>query len=162
MRALSTRGLRDPKARGPRLRKVIASAVLALVVVVGIGRPAVGEDAEARLEALSVKLKEHSVADEKRHAATTEIGKAEALRDKARTLTKKRSDRDELARTLDELDGTVALVGAVIIHAEAKAKMDEQKAKMAKVKADLAEVQAKADKLEAQQAEMEKKIGGAK
>lgn len=140
-----------------------AAAIVALVAVVGITRPVAGEDADsdARLQKLTVELKEQEVADEKRHAATTDIGKAEALRDKARSLGKRR-DRDELARTLDELDGTVALVKAKIIAAEAKAKLDEQKAKQEKIKAELAQVKAEADKLEKQQAEIEKKIGGMK
>ena len=155
------RAMRSQNARRSRLREFVAAAALALAIV-GAGRPAVAEDAEARLEQLTVKLKEYEVADEKRHAATSEIGKAEALRDKARTLTKKRKDRDALGRALDELDGTIALVGSTIVAAEAKAKLDEQKAKMTKTKADLAEVRAKADKLEQQQAEMQKKIGGAK
>ena len=149
------------KPRGTRTRTLAAAAALALVVVFGASGPVAGEDADARLQKLTVELKEQEVADEKRHAATTDIGKAEALRDKARSLGK-RKDRDELARTLDELEGTLALVKSKIIAAEAKAKLEEQKAKMAQIKSELAKVKTEADKLEKQQAEIEKKIGGGK
>ena len=152
MRAIST---------GTRMRTLATAAAFALVVVVGATRPVWGEDADARLQKLTVELKEQSVADEKRHAATTDIGKAEALRDKARSLGK-RKERDERDRTLDELEGTLALVKAKIIAAEAKAKLDEQKAQQAQIKSELAKVKAEADKLEKQQAEIEKKIGGMK
>jgi chromosome segregation ATPase len=146
-------------------RKRTTLAAVAFAVLLGVGgtaRLAAGDDGEARLQKLTVDLKEKEVADEKRHAATTDIGKAEALRDKARTLVSKRRDRDALARTLDELEATLELVGAKITAAEAKAKLDEQKAKMAKVKEQLAKVKAEADKLEKQQAEIEKKLGGGK
>jgi DNA polymerase I-like protein with 3'-5' exonuclease and polymerase domains len=141
-------------------------AVLAIAMVAGLAgsRSAVGEekdDAEGRLQSFTVQLKEHEVADT-RHAATSEIGKAEALRDKARTLTEKRSDREVLDRTLDELEATLALVGAKIVHAGAKAKLDEQKAKMGEIKAKLAKTKTSADELEKKQADMSSKLGGGK
>jgi hypothetical protein len=139
-------------------------AALALSMLAVLAGPAVAAedaDADARLQKYTVELKEHEVADT-RHAATSEIGKAEALRDKALTLVKKRKDRDALGRTLDELEATLAMIGAKITHAEAKAKLDGQKAESDKVKAELAKVKAAADKLEQQQQELEKRLGGAK
>lgn len=140
-------------------------SVLAIALVAGLAAsPAIGDedgDAEAKLQAYTVKLKEHEVAD-KRHAATSEIGKAEALRDKARTLTKKRSDREELGRTLDELEATLELVAARIVHAEARAQLDAQKVEMEEVQKQLTKTKAAADDAEKKQAEIAGKIGGGK
>ena len=149
-----------------RARSRPTLSVLAIAIVAGLAgsRPAVGDekdDGEARLSAYTVKLKEQEVAD-KSHAATGEIGKAEALRDKARTLTEKRSDREELTRTLDELEATLELVDAKIVHAEAKAKLADQKGKMELVKGKLAKTKASADELEKKQAELSSKLGGGK
>ncbi len=146
-----------------RARSRPTLSVLAIAIVASLAGPAVGEekDDEARLSAYTVKLKEQEVADT-RHAATGEIGSAEALRDKARTLTEKRSDRDALARTLDELEATLELVAAKIIHAEAKAKLAEQKTKMDQVKAKLAKTKVAADELEKKQSELSSKLGGGK
>jgi hypothetical protein len=148
-----------------RARSRPTMAVLAIAMVAGLAgsRSAVGEedDGEARLQAFTVQLKEQEVADT-RHAATSEIGKAEALRDKARQLTEKRSDREVLDRTLDELEATLALVGAKIVHASAKAKLDEQKAKMGEIKSKLAKTKTTADELEKKQADMASKLGGGK
>lgn len=149
----------------PRARWRPTVAVLAIALVAGMaGNRAVAgskdeQDPEARLQGLTVQLKEQEVADTQ-HAATSEIGKAEALRDKARTLTKKRKDRDALARVLDELEATLALVGAKIVHAEAKAKLDEQKAEMEQLQATLAKTKAAADELEQKQQELSSKLGG--
>ncbi len=140
-----------------RSAAILGAFAIATLVWVGGSRFAVGADtaeADARLQKYSVELKEHEVADTLK-AATSEIGKAEALRDKARTLMKKRKDRDELARTLDELEATVSLVGAKIIHSQAKAKHDEVKGNLDKVRAELDQVQTEAEQLEA-------KLGGDK
>ena len=137
------------------------AATLAAVFVLGVGSAAVGEDADARLQKLSVELKEQDVADTQ-HAATPELGKAEALRDKARTLVGERRDRDALAMTLDELEATLSLVEAKILHAAAKAKLDAAKTRREKARDDLAKVRNDADALEKQQAELEKKLGGGK
>jgi hypothetical protein len=149
-----------------RARSRPTLSVLAIALVAGLAgsRPAIGDEddnGEARLSTYTVKLKEHEVADT-RHAATSEIGKAEALRDKARTLTEKRSDRDALTRTLDELEATLSLVEAKIIHAEAKAKLADQKGKMELVKGKLAKTKASADELEKKQSELGSKLGGGK
>jgi hypothetical protein len=140
-----------------RSAATLAAVAIAMLVMVGDSRVAVGDDSseeDARLQKYTVELKEHSVADT-RKAATSEIGKAEALRDKARTLMKKRKDRDELARTLDELEATVALIGGKIVHAEAKAKHDEVKGNLDNVRTELDKVQTEAEQLE-------KKLGGDK
>lgn len=149
-----------------RARSRSTLTALAIVMATGLAAslPAAGDepsDAEAKLQALTVQLKEQEVADAK-HAATSEIGKAEALRDKARTLTDKRSDRDELTRTLDELEATLALVGAKIVHADAKAKLAAQEAKMKAVETTLAKTKKAADELEKKQAELSAKLGGGK
>lgn len=140
-------------------------SALTIALVAGLAAsPAVGDekdDAEAKLQTFTVQLKEHEVADT-RHAATAELGKAEALRDKALGLTDKRSDRDALVRTLDELEATLAVVGAKIVHAEAKAKLAEQKAEMEKITAELTKTKAAADELEKQQAALSSKLGGGK
>jgi hypothetical protein len=146
------------------LRPTLAALAIAMVAGLAGSRPAAGDekdDAEARLSELTVKLKEHEVADT-RHAATSEIGKAEALRDKARTLTDKRSDRDALDRALDELEATLSLVDARIVHAAAKAKLDEQKTKMKELQATLTKTKAAADELEKKQQSMATKLGGGK
>lgn len=147
-----------------RARSRPTLSVLAIAIVAGLAGPAVGDekdDGEAKLQAFTVKLKEQEVADT-RHAATSEIGKAEALRDKARTLTEKRSDRDALVRTLDELEATLELVAAKIVHAESKAKLDAMKSEMEAVKATLKKTKAAADELEKKQAELGSKLGGGK
>jgi DNA repair exonuclease SbcCD ATPase subunit len=144
-------------------RPTLSAMTIALVAGLAAS-PAVGDEkdgTEAKLQSLTVQLKEHEVADT-RHAATSELGKAEALRDKARTLTDKRSNREALARALDELEATLALVGAKIVHAEAKTKLAEQKAEMDKISAELAKTKASADELEKQQAALSSKIGGGK
>ena len=145
----------------PGLRSRLFAATLAAVFVLGVGSAALGEDADARLQKLSVELKEHDVADTQ-HAATSELGKAEALKDKARTLVGERRERDVLESTLDELEATLSLVEAKIIHAAAKVKLDAAKAKRDKARSELAKVRNDADALEKQQAELEKKLGGGK
>jgi hypothetical protein len=138
-----------------RSRTTFAALTIALLVILGDSRPAIGDEAdEQRLQKYTVELKEHEVADS-RKAATSELGKAEALRDKARSLMQKRKNRDELARTLDELEATVSLIGAKIVHAEAKAKHDGQKNKLGELRAELEKVQTEAEKLE-------KRLGGGK
>ena len=147
-----------------RSRPSLATLAITMIAGLALSRPAAGDekvDVEAKLEAFTVQLKEHEVADT-RHAATSEIGKAEALRDKARTLTEKRKDRDQLIRTLDELEATLELVGAKIVNSEAKAKLDEQRAAMKELQAELAKTKAAADELEQQQAALESKLGGGK
>jgi DNA repair exonuclease SbcCD ATPase subunit len=140
----------------------LAAAALVAMIVLGPGR-AVGEDggADARLQKLSVELKHHDVADTS-HAATAELGKAEALKDKARPLIGERREREVLDRTLDELEATLSLIEAKIIQAAAKAKLDAAKAKREEIRAELAKVRSEADALEKQQAELEKKLGGGK
>lgn len=147
-----------------RSRPTLAALTIAMVAGLTLSRPAAGDekvDAEAKLQAFTVQLKEHEVADT-RHAATSELGKAEALRDKARTLTDKRKDRDALLRTLDELEATLELVGAKIVHAEAEAKLDAQKTAMQEVQDKLAKTKVAADEAEKKQAELAGKIGGGK
>lgn len=140
------------------MRAMLAAAAIAAFVFAS-DTHAADKDGEARLQELTVKLKEHEVADT-RHAATTEIGTAEALRDKARTLTKKRRDRDQLVRTLDELEATLAVVGAKIVVSEADAKYTATQAKLEETKSELAAIRATADKLEKEQSALTKKLGG--
>ncbi len=147
-----------------RARPTMAALTIVMVAGLAGSRPALGDekaDVEARLQALTVQLKKHEVADTT-HAATSEIGKAEALRDKARSLSDKRRDREAMAHTLDELQATLALVGAKIVHAETKAKYDAQKTKMKEATNALARTKASADDLEQQQAQLERKLGGGK
>jgi len=143
----------------------LGAAALAAMLVLATGNVAIGGDDggadDARLQNLSVELKKHEVADTS-HAATAEIGKAEALKDKARPMVGERKDREALARTLDELEATLSLVEAKLAHAAAKSKLDVAKAKRDDIKSELAKVRTDADALEKQQAELEKKLGGGK
>lgn len=144
-----------------RIRAALRVGVVALALV-GIARTASSADdkeADARLQKLTVVLKQHDVGDT-RKAATAEIGKAEALRDKARAAIGQRKEREALARTLDELEGTLSLVEAKIKASEAKAKLEAAKAKRAEIKAQLAKIRAEADDLEKQQQDVQKKLGG--
>jgi hypothetical protein len=148
-----------------RTRSRPTLSVLAIALVAGLAAsPAIGDeddDAEARLQSYTVKLKEQEVAD-KRNAATSELGKAQALIDKSRTLSEKRSDREELARTLDELQATLELSAARIVHADARAQLDAQKVEMEEVQKQLTKTKAAADDAEKKQAEIAGKIGGGK
>jgi hypothetical protein len=150
--------------KGPRRRMLAAAAVIALTVF-GVGRDAVGggddDGADARLQKLSVDLKEYNVADTD-HAATAELGKAEALRDKARSLMGERKEREVLAQTLDELEATASLIDAKIIAAAAKSKRSAAEKKRDELRGQVKTTQADADKLEQQQASLEKKLGGGK
>lgn len=139
----------------------LAAAALAAMIVLGPGRVAIGEDADAKLQKLTVELKQYDVADTS-HAATAELGEAESLRDKARSLIGERRERETLARALDRLEATLSLIDAKIVHAAAKAKLDAAKAKREEIRAELTKVRADADALEKQQAELEKKLGGGK
>ncbi|MBK6916579.1 MAG: hypothetical protein IPH07_04175 [Deltaproteobacteria bacterium] len=151
-----------PFAANPRTTHLTVGATLLALMLLGPGRiEAADDDGDARLQKLTVELKEHNV-DDTRHAATTELGKAEALRDKARTMIGERRERDALARTLDELEGTLSLIGAKIKHAAAKAGHDDAAKKRDALAAELAKVRADADALEKQQSELEKKLGGGK
>lgn len=146
-------------------RRALATAVVFALAVFGVGRDAIGgggdDGADARLQKLSVSLKQYNV-DDTDHAATAELGKAEALRDKARSLMGERRERDVLAQTLDELEGTVSLIDAKIIAAKAKSARVAAEKKRDELRAEVKKIQADADKLEAQQAELEKKLGGGK
>ena len=151
------------QTKGPKRRTLAAAAVLALLAF-GTGRDAIGGDddgADARLQKLSVDLKEYNVADTG-HAATAELGKAEALRDKARTLMGERREREVLAQTLDELEATASLIDAKIIAAAAKNKLTAAQKKRDELRGDVKQTQADADKLEQQQSDLEKKLGGGK
>jgi hypothetical protein len=138
----------------------MAVAGLALVVE---PTPASGDDADAKIQAASVELKTLEVAD-KDHVATAEIGKAEALRDKARSLVgaKKKDEEQALAWSVDELQGTVALIRGKIQNAEAKAKLEAAKKAAADKQAEIATTKAEAEKIEKETAEVAKKIGGGK
>ena len=67
--------------------------------------------ADAQLQELTVELKKLDVAD-KDNVATADLGKAEALRDKARTLVGDKKQTQALTWTLEELEATVAVVEA--------------------------------------------------
>ncbi len=142
----------------------LVATALTGALALPIGIVAAGDDGKAdeRLQALTVELKKYDVADDTHHAATAELGKAEALRDKARSLMGERRERDVLARAIDELEATLSLVEAKILHADAKTKLDKAKADAATLDAEVAKVRGEADALEKQQEEMQRKIGGGK
>lgn len=144
-------------------RTWLVATVLTGALALPVGVVAAGDDGKAdqRLQALTVELKKYDVADT-HHAATAELGKAEALRDKARSLMGERRERDALARAIDELEATLSLVEAKILHADAKAKLDKAKIDADGLEAEVSKVRAEADALEKQQDEMTKKLGGGK
>ena len=74
----------------------------------------------------------------------------------------KRKNRDELARTLDELEATLELSAARIVHAESRAQLDAQKVEMEEVQKQLTKTKAAADDAEKKQAEIAGKLGGGK
>lgn len=151
-----------PFAAKPSTPQLTVGATLIALLLLGPGRiEAADDNGDARLQKLTVELKEHNVADTS-HAATKELGTAESLRDKARTLIGQRRERDALTRTLDELEGTLSLVGARIKHAAAKSAHDDAAKKRDALTAELSKVRADADALEKQQSELEKKLGGGK
>jgi chromosome segregation ATPase len=145
----------------PRL--AVASVVAALFLAGSPNVAAKKDDgsADQKIQAMTVAIKKLEVLD-KRNAATAEIGQAEALRDKARSLIGKRKGRDALAATVDELEATVALAEGKIIEADKQAAVDARKAKLAQVRKELQQVNASLAKLEKEQAALQKKLGGGK
>ena len=121
------------------------------------------EEAEAdkRIQAATVELKKLETDDE-RKAATAEIGKAEALRDKARSILGDRKEREALVRTLDEMEGHLALASAQIVESDAKADLGAERAKLEAAKQELATVRANVSKLEKEQAELDRQLGAQK
>lgn len=145
------------------LKRTVAAASVALVLGLTMSTVAFGDDADpdAQLQELAVELKKLDVADED-HVATQEIGKAEALRDKARTLVGDKKAEEQLRWTLEELEATVALVDAKISrHAAEKALAAARKAVDDKQQ-QIETMTAEADQLEKKQSELEKKLGGGK
>ena len=144
------------------------SRIFAAVVVAGLLTTASplfaakdDSEADAKIQQMTVQLKELDVKDE-RNAATGELGQAEALVAKARSIIGERSERDALAQTLDEAEATLSLAEAKIIEADKQAALDEQKQKLAATEQKLKSTRATVAKLEKEQAELDAKLGGGK
>ena len=138
----------------------LGSLLVAVALVASSRLDARGPDhADARLQELTVELKKQDVNDS-HHAATAELGQAEALRDKARSLIGERRQKRQLARTLDELEATIALASAKIVAAEAKAKLDKATDRADKIRSELARIQKHAYELEKAGEQLQQRLGG--
>lgn len=151
--------------RTSRMRIGLGAAGLLLSLAV-LASPTVSAkkddgQADARIQAMTVELKKLEVADTKA-AATSEIGKAEALRDKARSLMGERKEREALQMTLEELEATVALAGGKIKEAGRSAELKAEKDKLHSLESALEEARTRVAALEKEQADIEKKLGGGK
>ncbi len=142
--------------------------LLAVAALVGLSTAAspifaAGDDGDAdtQIQNMTVQLKELGVKDA-RNAATSELGQAEALVDKARSIVGERKERDALERTLDEADATLSLAEAKIIEADKKAMLDEQKQLLAETESELATTRDKVAELETVQSDLDAKLGGGK
>ena len=152
--------------RAIRSRTGSRMAVAAAIVLMGLmADPSFAKkgdaDADAQIQAMTVELKKIEVAD-KRHAATAEIGKAEALRDKARSMVGDRKQREELARVLEELEATLALAQAKMIEAEKLAELEAEQQKLDATRKELAQTRGQVEQLEKEQAKIERQLGGGK
>ncbi len=140
-------------------------AVAALVGLSTAASPlfAAGDEgeADAQIQQMTVELKELGVKDG-RNAATSELGQAEALVAKARSIIGERKERDALGRTLEEAAATLSLAEAKIIEADKQAMLDEQKQILAETETELAGTRDKVAELETVQAELDEKLGGGK
>jgi len=145
------------------MRKTRILSLTAVVGIITMATPLFAADgtADSQIQQMTVKVKELETEDE-RNAATSELGQAEALIAKARSIVGERSERDELARTLEESEATLSLAEAKIIEADKQAALDEQGAALAKVEADLKSTRLEVDELEAEQAKLDAKLGGGK
>ncbi len=154
--------------RAPKIRTRSWTFSLAIIALLGLVTAASvsakkkrGGEADDKIQALTVELKELDVADE-HHAATSEIGQAEALRDKARSLIGERKQRELLEQTLERAEATVALASAKVVEAEKQAALDAQETQRDATNKELEAVRAAVAKLEKQQATLEKKLRGSK
>ena len=118
-------------------------------------------DADSQIQQMTVELKELDVKDG-RNAATSELGQAEALVAKARSIIGERKERDALERTLDEAAATLSLAEAKIIEADKQAELDEQKQLLAETESELTATRDEVAELEKVQAELDGKLGGGK
>lgn len=144
------------------LKRTAAVASVALVLGLAVTTVAFGDDAgpDAQLQELSVELKKLEVAD-KDNVATQEIGKAEALRDKARSLIGDKKSAQDLRWSLDEFEALVSLIEAKVGKHEAEQTLAAAKKQVDDTQAKIKELTATADQLEKKQSELEKKLGGA-
>ncbi len=146
-----------------RLQRFAAVACLGLGISAAGATVAFGDGAspDAQLQELTVELKKLDVAD-RDHVATQEIGKAEALRDKARSLVGNRKAAQELRWTLEELEATVALIDAKIGKHKADKELASVKQALEAKRNQIAVTNGEAQKLEEKQSELEKKLEGKK
>jgi chromosome segregation ATPase len=120
-----------------------------------------GDGPDAQLEELTVELKKLDVAD-KSNVATAELGRAEALRDKARSLIGDKKAKEQLTWALDELEATVALVDAKIEKDAAEKALADAKAAVDAKQQEISSLTTETETLEKKQGALEKKLGGGK
>jgi uncharacterized protein (DUF3084 family) len=145
------------------LKRTAAVTSVALVLGLAVTTVAFGDAGsdDAQLQELQVELKKLQVAD-KDNVATQEIGKAEALRDKARSLVGDKKATQDLRWSLEELEAVVNLVQAKISKHEAEQALAAVKGQVAETQGQIKELSTAADELEKKQSELEKKLGGGK
>ena len=138
------------------------AAVGTVALVLGLtGTMAFGDSSsDAQLQELTVELKKLEVAD-KDNVATQEIGKAEALRDKARSLIGVKKGADDLRWSLEELEAVVSLIEAKVGKHEAEQALAVVQKEVADTRAQTKELTGAADQLEKKQSQLEKQLGGA-
>jgi predicted nucleic acid-binding Zn-ribbon protein len=142
------------------LKRTAAVASVALVLGLAVTTVAFGDDSsDTQLQELQVELKKLQVADND-NVATEEIGKAEALRDKARSLIGAKKSAQDLRWSLEELEAVVNLIGAKIGKHEAEQALAAVKAEVAQTQGKIKELSSAADELEKKQADLEKQLGG--
>lgn len=145
-------------------KRLVGLAGVTLVLGLMLSPVAFGDEdasADAQLQELTVELKKLDVAD-KDNVATAELGKAEALRDKARTLVGDKKQSLSLTRTLEELEATVAVVEAKLAKHQAKLNLAAKEKELAAKKGEVDSLTTEVDKLEKQRTELEKQLAGGK
>jgi hypothetical protein len=143
------------------LKRTAAAGSVALVLGLTASIAFGDGTADTKLQELTVELKKLEVAD-KDNVATQERGKAEALRDKARSLIGVKKGAQDLQWTLDELDAVVSLVDAKISKHEAEQALAAVQKQVDETRTQTRELTANAATLEKKQSELEKKLGGGK
>lgn len=145
-------------------KRLVGLAGATLVFGLMLSPVAFGDEdssADAQLQELTVELKKLDVAD-KDNVATAELGKSEALRDKARALVGDKKQSLALTRTLEELEATVALVEAKLAKHQAKLTLAEKEKELTAKKGEVDSLTSEVDKLEEKRTELEKQLAGAK
>jgi hypothetical protein len=140
-------------------------AGVTLVAALVAAPVAFGDDdeggADAQVQELTVELKKLEVADTD-HVTTEQLGKGQALRDKARTLVGNKKATQDLEWTLDELEAVVALSHAKIDKHEAQKVVEDKKATLAGKRGEFDTMTKTVADLEAKRTKLESQLAGGK